>query len=193
MDTTDPHLKVASSLRGESCAECDPPAASSVSDQLDDEVARLREINAQLCRDHNALLVDGARWQTRAEAAEDQLSSSIGAVWLLRHERNDLANKIATAAARLMARKEEQFRDAKRLLAQADAEIATLKAKSDAPIRQLIDEVDELLNILDAKEQLDRGFKGMGVNIVGEKAGRLPSQRRRVRKLLSALLTGDKP
>ena len=36
-------------------------------------LARMRELeqlNAGLCSDHNALLADGARWQSRAETAE---------------------------------------------------------------------------------------------------------------------------
>lgn len=34
------------------------------------ENERLREINSSLVRDHNYLLADGARWQSRAEKAE---------------------------------------------------------------------------------------------------------------------------
>jgi hypothetical protein len=33
-------------------------------------IKELEAINAELCSSHNALLADGARWQTRAEVAE---------------------------------------------------------------------------------------------------------------------------
>ena len=41
------------------------------------EIERLRGINAQLCKDHNALVVDGARLQERAETAERLLSEAM--------------------------------------------------------------------------------------------------------------------
>lgn len=46
----------------------------------------LKQINSGLCRDHNALLVDGARWQTRAETAEAQLTEAERAQQALRAE-----------------------------------------------------------------------------------------------------------
>ena len=56
-------------------------------------------------------------------------------------------------------------------------------------LEALIAETIELLNILEAKKQLDAGFKGMGVNILIEKAYRLPSQIRRVRRQIDELST----
>ena len=38
--------------------------------RLRSQVQTLEDINRGLVRDHNALLIDGSRWQTRAEAAE---------------------------------------------------------------------------------------------------------------------------
>ena len=45
-------------------------------------------------------------------------------------------------------------------------------------------EVVNLLNILSARRLLDEGFKGMGYNILQEKAGLLKSQIRRIERLL---------
>ena len=38
--------------------------------QLTAKVRELTEINSELCSSHNALLADGAKWQSRAESAE---------------------------------------------------------------------------------------------------------------------------
>jgi hypothetical protein len=64
----------------------------------------------------------------------------------------------------------------------------TLREKTE----QFVSEVLELIAIDDARAQLAAGFNGMGVNILGEKAARMSSQRRRVLKIaneLDALLT----
>lgn len=36
---------------------------------------RLKHINCGLCNEHNTLLIDGSKWQTKAEAAERELSA----------------------------------------------------------------------------------------------------------------------
>jgi hypothetical protein len=55
---------------------------------------------------------------------------------------------------------------------------------SETTQAQINGEVRELLNMLEARKQLDAGFKGMGYNILQEKAMRLTSQIRRVERLL---------
>ncbi len=50
--------------------------------------------------------------------------------------------------------------------------------------QRLLAEVAYLLDILEAREILNKGFIGMGKNIMQEKAGRYTSQIRRIRKLL---------
>ena len=54
-------------------------------------------------------------------------------------------------------------------------------------IQTLRGELTELDHILAARAQLLEGFKGMGVNIVQEKAMKLRSQVRRVNRLLQLL------
>ena len=51
-------------------------------------------------------------------------------------------------------------------------------------LAQLKAEVSELFDIMEARKTLDAGFIGMGKNIMEEKAGRLLSQIRRIKKLL---------
>lgn len=41
--------------------------------KLKAEVKRLTDINAELVKSYNALLIDGARWETRALEAEDKV------------------------------------------------------------------------------------------------------------------------
>jgi len=56
------------------------------------EIHRLMAINETLTRDHNALLIDGARWQTRAEKAEAELAQVKGAM-AAQDEREKLAGE----------------------------------------------------------------------------------------------------
>ena len=49
---------------------------------------------------------------------------------------------------------------------------------------QLVGEVLDLLAALDAKDQLDNGFRGMGHNILIEKSAILNGQRRRIKKII---------
>jgi hypothetical protein len=65
-----------------------------------------------------------------------------------------------------------------------DPEIVRGEAMSETTQAQINGEVRELLNMLEARKQLDAGFKGMGYNILQEKAMRITSQIRRVEKLL---------
>lgn len=50
--------------------------------------------------------------------------------------------------------------------------------------QQLRAEVADLLDIIEAQRTLERGYIGMGKNIMQEKAGRYLSQVRRIRRLL---------
>lgn len=80
---------------------------------------------------------------------------------------------------------------ARRLLREAAAKLQRV-TRQQARLRA---EVFELLTILEAQAQLAAGFKGMGVNIVIEKAGKLAGQRRRLQKLLdeAALVPEETP
>ena len=49
-------------------------------------IHRLVEANSDLIRNHNALLRDGGRWQTRAEVAEAQVRAVLALVNTPRHE-----------------------------------------------------------------------------------------------------------
>lgn len=57
----------------------------------------------------------------------------------------------------------------------------------------LLVEVQELTKALLARQALERGFKGMGVNIAQENAARIPSQVRRVLRELERLRPPKEP
>jgi len=45
--------------------------------EVEAERDRVADINRSLCDSHNALLVDGSKWQARAEALEAQLAQAV--------------------------------------------------------------------------------------------------------------------
>ena len=53
------------------CPYCQPELEKML--KAEAEVQRLKRINVELVHDHNALLVDGAKWQDRADKAEAEL------------------------------------------------------------------------------------------------------------------------
>ena len=71
----------------------------------------------------------------------------------------------------------------------------TICRPATTTVDALLVEVQELTNALLARQALERGFKGMGVNIMQENAARVPSQVRRVLRefdLLRQLKAGTK-
>lgn len=72
-------------------------------ERLTAKVRELTEINSELCSSHNALLADGAKWQSRAESAEATLIQANAAVERNLDARSQLHARLMEAEAQLTA------------------------------------------------------------------------------------------
>jgi hypothetical protein len=65
--------------------------------EVEAERDRVADINRSLCDSHNALLVDGSKWQARAEAAEAKLAKAVDALRVLRDQHGMLTARATLA------------------------------------------------------------------------------------------------